>query len=182
MRILVLAVIFGLGYSITNAQTSTFSNGDKVLNLGIGVGGYANWGYAAVVPPVSASFEVGIKDGVLDKGSIGVGGFIAYSSYKDNSMSDNYWSYNRMILGARGTFHYPFIDKLDTYAGLLLGFGTYSWKWHGSGPKPSNLASSGPRLDGFVGGRYYFADKIAAMAELGSGLTYLTVGLALKLK
>ena len=64
------------------AQENKFAVGDKVVNLGIRFGGYRTWGYHATVPPISASFEVGVKDGILDVGSIGIGGFIAYASYK----------------------------------------------------------------------------------------------------
>ena len=33
----------------------------------------------------------------------------------------------------------------------------------------------------FVGARYYFTDKLAGMAELGYGITYLNLGVSLKL-
>src|SRR5512147_1322079 len=105
------------------SQESTFNKGDKVINLGIGLGStlYHGFGYKASVPPISISGEYGIKDGILDKGVIGVGGYLGYSSYKWEYYGWG-WKYTNIIIGARGTFHYPFIDKLDTYTGILLGF------------------------------------------------------------
>ena len=72
------------------AQDPMFSQGDKVLNLGIGFGSalYSGSFYHTSVPALSASYEVGIKDNVLDVGSIGVGGYLGYSAFK--STYDNY--------------------------------------------------------------------------------------------
>jgi hypothetical protein len=163
------------------AQDNLFGVGDKVVNLGIGFGGYGTWGYHASIPPVSASFEVGVKDGILDVGSIGIGGFLAYASYKPSGFTTDYWSFNRLVVGARGTFHYPLVDKLDTYGGLMVGYNGNSWKWHGTGAQTVDLGGSGLGYSFFVGGRYYFNEKFAAMAELGYGITTLNLGVAIKL-
>jgi hypothetical protein len=162
-------------------QTPTFEKGNKVLNLGIGFGGYGTWGYAVSVPPVSASLEVGILDGILEKGSIGVGGYIGYSSYKQSGYVIDYWTFNRLFIAARGVLHYPLVDKLDTYGGLALGFNYYAWKWHGEGANGIEPGSSGLGTSFFVGGRYYFNEKLAGMAELGYGISYLNLGVAFKL-
>jgi hypothetical protein len=176
-NLLVIVLILG-SFAALNAQT--FEKGDKVLNLGVGLGGYGTWGYGVSIPPVSASFEVGVKDEVLDKGSIGIGGYLAYASYKDNALSDYYWTFRRTVIGARGLFHYPLVDKLDTYAGLMLGYNMYSWTWHGGGNQGIEPGSSGVGFSGFIGGRYYFTEKLAGMLELGYGISYLNIGVALK--
>lgn len=56
-----------------SAQENLMNKGDKVLNLGLGLGS-TGWGtgYSSSMIPLSASFEVGVLDGVLDVGSIGV--------------------------------------------------------------------------------------------------------------
>jgi hypothetical protein len=183
-----LLFLFVVVFSLTQllAQESTFKQGDKVLNLGIGLGStlYSGSYYSSSVPPISASLEFGVKDGILDKGSIGVGGYLGYSSYKYSYAGFGYnesWKYSNFIIGARGVFHYPLVNKLDTYTGLMLGFNIASSKWTGTGTETSHASSGGVVGAWFVGARYYFSNKFAAMLELGYGITYLNIGIALKL-
>jgi len=167
VKILTLAAIFACSLIMVNAQTPTFQKGDKVLNLGIGFGGYSPSGYQVTTPSVSASFEVGVKDNGSDNGSLGIGGYIGYASYKENGnhFENDYWTVNRIMIGARGTCHFHLADKLDTY-------GSVNRTDH-----PTRKPFGG---DIFVGGRYYFSDKIAAMGELALG-AYLTLGISLKI-
>jgi hypothetical protein len=72
------------------------------------------------------------------------------------------------------------VNKLDTYTGLLLGFNIASSKWTGTGTETTHASSGGVAYAWFVGGRYYFTDKFAGMLELGYGITYLNIGVALK--
>jgi hypothetical protein len=153
------------------------------LNLGIGLGNIG-WGsgYTSTMIPLSASFEVGILDGVADVGSIGIGGLIGYSGYK-YEWTNWQWKYTDIIIAARGNFHYPLVDKLDTYAGVSLGYESITFKETGDGFFPGSYSTVGSGLFfGFTaGGRYYFTEKFAAMAEFGYGITWLTLGVALKL-
>jgi hypothetical protein len=182
-----LLVLFVAVFSLTQllAQESTFKQGDKVLNLGFGLGStlYTGSYYKAGIPPLSASLEFGVKDGVLDKGSIGVGGYLGYSSYKWSYSSSWYWKYSDIILGVRGVFHYPLVSKLDTYTGLLLGYNIATSKEYGTAIFGYDYSASSGGVVGawFVGARYYFSDKFAVMGELGYGITYLNLGIALKL-
>lgn len=177
-----LVVVFFVTQSV--AQESTFQQGDKVLNLGIGLGStlYSGSYYKAGFPPISASLEFGVKDGVLDKGSIGIGGYLGYSSHKWE-YSGWGWKYTNIIVGARGVFHYPLVDKLDTYTGLLLGYNIATSKEFGNSVPGYNYSASsgGVAYSWFVGGRYYFSEKFAGMLELGYGITYLNIGIALKM-
>src|SRR5665647_138673 len=104
LLLVLLVAVFSLTQLL--AQESTFKQGDKVLNLGIGLGStlYTGSYYKSAVPPISASLEFGVKDGVLDKGSIGVGGYLGYSSYKWEYSSLWYFKYSNFILGVRGVF------------------------------------------------------------------------------
>ena len=170
-----------------HAQESTFSLGDKIIGVGIGLGSQYGTGVFAstTVPPVSISFEKAIKDEIFEKGVIGIGGYVGYTSYKWNYINGAYnygWKYTNIIIGARGSFHYPVVDKLDTYGGVFIGYnivsstsfgsvGTYSYS-----PDKGRLAFSG-----FVGARYYFSDKFFGLSELGYGIAYLTLGLGIKL-
>lgn len=164
------------------AQESSFLKGDKVLNLGLGLGStlYSGSFYSSQIPPVSASLEIGIVDGLIEKGVIGVGPYVGYSSFKYEYMGWG-WKYSNIIVGARGSFHYPLVDKLDTYAGILLGYNIVTSKEIGDPTGlDDNYGSGGLAWSGYIGGRYYFSDAFAAMLELGYGIAYLNIGVALK--
>ena len=181
LLLLIVAAVFTL--NLATAQDPTFKAGDKVLNVGLGLGSswYSGTYYSMTFPPISASLEVGMKDGVLDKGTLGVGGLVGYSGYK-YEYSNWKWTYSNLILGARGYFHYPLVNKLDTYTGLMLGYNVATSKWNGTGTEPSSSESWGGFIwSWFVGGRYYIKDNFAVMAELGYGVYYLTLGVALKI-
>ncbi|MDA3890685.1 MAG: hypothetical protein PF517_03365 [Salinivirgaceae bacterium] len=141
--------------------------------------------FSTQIPPISASFELGILDNVLDKGSVGVGGYFGFASYKwEYSAYGINWGYKytNLIFGGRGSFHYPLIDNFDTYTGLMLGFETISSKEFGTSTLGvTNDVSSGLRTQWYIGGRYYFTDNIAGMAEVGYGISFLNLGLAIKL-
>ena len=164
-------------------QEPTFSKGDKVLNLGIGFGTtlYSGSYYKMQMPPVSVSFDVGAFDNIAKKGVIGIGGYLGYSRYKYEYSSWG-WKYSNIIIGGRGTFHYPLVDKLDTYGGMLLGYNISTSKEFGTAtPGYDYHASSGGVVYAlFVGARYYFTDNFAAMAELGYGITFLNLGISFK--
>ena len=175
-RFLFLFVLAALINTVSYGQY--FKEKDKVLNLGIGLGSaiYAS-GSSTSMPPISASFEYGIKEGV-GPGVIGIGGLLGYTSAKYDFLGGYTWKTSYTVIGVRGSYHLvDLADKLDAYGGLMLGysivsssgdFGTYG------------AASSGANLSIFAGARYYFSDKFAAMAELGYGFAILNLGVAIK--
>jgi hypothetical protein len=172
-QILLFAAAILLAISI-EAQNTTFNAGDKVLNLGLGFGSTTYTGalYSVGIPPLSASLEVNVVDELFDEySSIGVGGYLGFSSYNYSNTS-----FSNFILGGRGAFHYEFIEQLDTYAGLLLGYRSVSWRDTGFG----SIAGGGFVSAFYIGGRYYFTDNLAAMLELGYGIAYLNLGVAFK--
>jgi len=166
-----------------SANAQVFAKGDKVAQLGLGLGSYYGYGssWKMSVPPISASFEYGIVDGLLnDKAAVGVGGYIAYTSHKWKGSyyyGGSDWTWSNLVIGARGLFHYQFVDNLDTYAGLLLGYDSYMY----GGTGYTNGGSSGLDLSAFAGARYYFTDSFAAFGELGyGGIAILEIGVAMK--
>jgi len=179
--LLVLALV--VGAFVSNAQMVV--KGDKIANFGLGLGStlYSGSYYKGVVPPISVSGEYVFMDGLLeDKAAIGLGGYLGYSSYKyEYAFYDWKWKYNSIIIGPRGYFHYNFLDKLDTYTGLLLGYNILSEKFTGSGEHDGHSESGGVAWSWFIGGRYYINDNFAVMAELGYGVAYLNIGVAIKL-
>ena len=182
-KIVTLFVIAFLSLSQLIAQTSTFEKGDKAINIGIGIGStlYSGFGNKSTVPPLSVSYEAAILDNIFDKGTIGVGGYLGYQSYKWESYGYG-WKYSNLILGARGAFHYPLADKLDTYVGLMAGFNIASSKWIGAGTQTFAHSSAGGLVGSlYVGGRYYFTKFFGVMGEIGYGITYLNLGVVIKI-
>jgi len=171
--LVVFLTLFCFNWDIS-AQDDAFNKGDKVAQAGIGLGSYISWsGYSSTVPPIAASFEYGIVDLFDGKGAVGVGGYLAYTSF--GYKGDFNWTISDLIIGPRGLFHYQFVDKLDTYAGLMLGYDIVSY-----GQKDSNLSGSGFISSWFVGARYYFANNIAVYGELGYGIAPLELGISYK--
>ncbi len=181
----ILFLLAGCAFASTHlsATEPTFLKGDKVLNIGLGLGStlYSGTYYSSQVPPVSASLEIAIVDGIAEKGVIGVGPYVGFSSYKYQYM-DWGWKYSNIIIGARGSFHYPLVEKLDTYAGVLLGYNIASSKEFGSSIPGYDYSYSAGGLvwSGYIGGRYYFSDSLAALLELGYGIAYINLGVAVK--
>ena len=176
LSILCVFVVFG-------ASAQTFSKGDKVVNLGLGLGNtvYSGSGYKTSIPPISGSFEYGVVDNLFDdKSSLGVGGYLGYTSSKYD-LGNNYdYKYSSTIVGVRGSLHYDFIEKLDTYTGLSLGYNIVSAKSDYKGLGSYKAESSALYWGWYLGARYYFTDSFAAMAEIGYDIAYLNIGVAFK--
>jgi len=166
-----------------NAQTPSFNKGSGVLNLTIGFGNGLYSGTTSSVPPIAASYEVGIVDNIAEKGSIGIGGYLGYTSAKWDFGYGYSVKSSDIVIGVRGLFHYPFVDKLDTYAGLLLGYDINSWSTTGTAFEGISASNSygGLKIGIFAGARYYFSDMFAGVVEVGTGLAYFNIGVALKL-
>ena len=161
--------------SISSHAQDVFKKGDNLATAQIGIGS----GMA-----LSATYEKGIVDNLFDgNASIGVGGYLGYMHDKDNYtvMSDEYgWKYNNIILGVRGNLHYQFIDRLDTYAGLMLGYEIVSSKAYGDTHTDVSASASGFAFSVHAGTRYYFTDNFAAGIEVGYGIAYANIGIAYK--
>jgi hypothetical protein len=163
-----------------SSQAQVFNKGDKALNIGIGLGsvyGYA--GFGSSVPPLSASFEVGITDKV-GIGRFGVGGIFGYSSYKYNAgFSTSNFSSSHILIGARGLYHFDLdVEKLDVYGGIMLGYNIVSYS---DSFGTSGLYGGSGLVGGiFAGGRYMFSEKFGAFGELGYSIAWLNIGLTVK--
>ncbi|MDR1356585.1 MAG: hypothetical protein LBJ58_02820 [Tannerellaceae bacterium] len=169
-KLIILSAFSFLIVAAAGAQ-EIFQKGTSVANIGIGLGHYV---------PIQASYEYSVVDGLIEgeNGAIGVGGYLAYYGHSENLYGGKF-SYSDVVIGARGSFHYQFVDKLDTYAGLMLGYDIASAKWSGSGAETA-ADGSGLSLSILAGARYYFTPSVAAYGEIGYGLAYLSVGVALK--
>jgi hypothetical protein len=177
------------GMAAMGAQAQVFEEGAKFLHVGIGVGSpYAYSGSKMGVPPVHASFEVGVTD------NIGVGGLVGYTSSKWDQSSVwgfggqyNYeWDFSYLIIGGRGAYHFVDNDKWDAYAGLMLGYNIASAKWKTDDPNWNagtlwvEPSVGGVAFGAFGGARYAFSESSAIFAELGYNISWLSVGYCAK--
>ena len=183
-HVLLLLIVFSIHLP---GKTQTFLPGDMVINLGLGIGSnfYSGTGYTTGFPPLSGTFEYGLNE--LGPGVLGIGGYLGYTSYKwkaTTSGSTYGWKYSSLIIGARGNYHYNFLESLDTYAGLMLGVNIVGSKATGDWPTGYDFSanSTGFIWAFYIGGRYYFTDSFAAMLELGYGIAWLNIGVAFKIQ
>ena len=166
----VLAIVGSI--SIANAQ-EVFHKGTTAINAGIGLGSY----YSGItIPPLSVSLDYGVADNLINgnNGSISVGGFAGYAA-SSHTYGAYKTTFSYIALGGRGAFHYQFAPKLDTYAGLMISYDI-------SSASSNNVdATSGIHWSLFLGGRYFFTEKIGGFAELGYGFYNLNLGVTFKL-
>lgn len=166
------------------AQT-TMTKNSIVLSAGVGLGTALDIG-RTVVPPIVFQGEYGVADRLFDEhSSIGVGACIGYASGRKATYAggalfrqDIY----SVLLGVRGAFHYEFVERLDTYAGIMLGGNIANSKsndiWLGAGNPPRSGGFVG---DFFLGAKYYVLPYMAVYGEFGFGVAYFTLGVSFKL-
>jgi hypothetical protein len=173
-------IVFILAFSAASvalcAQTGAFNKGDLNLNLQVGLSNaLAGSSWNTVIPPVSAAVDYGIVDGLINgKASVGIGGYLGFSTVKWGTSQYNDYTATYIVPAARGTFHYQFVENLDTYAGASIGYNIISY----SADYVKN--KSGLYTGIFVGGRWYFSPTFAAGLEAGYGISWLEAGITLK--
>ncbi len=185
------AFVFAFTLLSGSAARAQFAKGDILINPGVSFLGYGyNFGYSggySGLPALSASVEYSITD------QIGVGGYVGYQSrsYKYSSSSKIRWT--SIGFGARGVYHASSFlndalnasineEKLDIYAGLSLGYQTYSWNYGDTGLSGLNNGTGGVVLGGILGVRYMFSPNIGVYGELGRGaFGAITLGATFKL-
>jgi hypothetical protein len=141
--------------SVTSEKAfAQFEKGDKLLNAGIGVGGYGYYGSAFAV---GASFEYGVHDFI----SVGAQADINFYSYRGLGYREGYTS---LPIAARGSYHYGkhflTVNELDLYAGPTLGINIDGSRYYTGSPIV---------IGAFAGARYYFQPAMGVFAELSAG-------------
>lgn len=168
---LVVAALFSAASEKAFAQ---YEKGDKLLNVGIGLGSYYGGGVA-----LGASFEYGVTD------FISVGAQADFYTWGYNWGSGYKYRYTFLPIAARGSYHFGKhfleIDKLDLYGGAALGYyiSSYSADTPYGGVYDDTYGSK-VLFGVFGGGKYYFKPNMAAFAEVGYNVTPLKVGIAFK--
>lgn len=172
---LLIVLLLGSFSLLSNAAFAQYAKGDKLLNVGIGVNSYYNGGI-----PFGASFEVGVTD------EISVGGSLDYLSHNYGSYFGTDYRFTAVYLGARGSYHFNELlnlknDRIDIYAGLTLGYRSFTWSDSSYGTGLGNSYGSGAFLGIYAAGRYYFSEKVGAFLEVGAvGSTNAKLGVTFK--
>lgn len=190
-----ITLVLVLGTISISAQS--FQKGQKDINLGIGLGNsIVVAGNTNVIPPLSVSFDIGVTNDISIGGYLGfTGASYSYSAWencgKGNGNGQYYidtykWSY--LILGVRGAYHFGRfikIDKLDVYAGMMLGNDFANSSYSTTSTCPDHIGYLSPTYGGFVfsvygGARYRFTKNVGVFAELGYAVAYLNTGVNFK--
>ena len=165
---LLLAVVLG-------AKAQSFQGGSNTIGLSVGINNtlWDNHNHM-LVPPFTVSYDHGIVGSLFDgRGAIGLGGLVSVYGFRDDAHRD--WA--ALLLGPRGTLHYSFVDKLDTYVALMLGYsyvGTSGATVNGSSYGQTSTSKFGWGAN--VGLRYYIAPAWALSFEAGYGLSNFNFG------
>ena len=169
-KFLLAAVAFMASVGAAQAQ-DLFSKGESALNIGIGIG-HSYGGYGVSIPPLSVAYDYSLVSNLINgnNGAITLGAYGAYTSASSASHT---------VLGVRGMFHYQFAPKLDTYAGLMLGYHIASYSSNINGYP--GISGSGIDLGVLLGARYFFTDHVGMFTELGYSLPYWNLGVTFKL-
>jgi hypothetical protein len=169
--------------AITHAQS--FSKGTNIVSAGIGLGSsMLKYSGASQTPAISLQYEKGIWD-IGGPGVVSLGGYVGFKGYKYGGYNYNEkWHYT--VIGVRSAYHYGGLklSKVDVYGGIMLSYNMLNYSYNdnsssgGFSEKGSYGNTAGFSL--YAGGRYFVTDNLAAFAELGYGVSYLNLGLALK--
>ncbi len=168
MKKFLLSALCCLGLVATASAQDTFRKGTNALGFAIGVGAESH----VSVPAISATYERSVTDGIMEYGSIGIGGQVEYQgfSYGDGLRGSEFF------VGARGTFHYEFVENLDVYGGLQSGLYTYSMYYTGVKRNATTF-----RVMGIAGARYLFSRSLGVFAEVGTNISIFKVGVTFNL-
>jgi len=160
-------------------STKASNTGNRFLNLGIGLGStYAQTSFL----PISASFEFKTLDNGITLGLYG--GYVGQKITSGNILGSNYgYKYKHIILGLRGTYPLASLstEKTKTYVGVMLGYNIVSSSYFGDSIFNTGGTSAGSVFySGVAGIRHEVKQSLYGFAEIGYGISYLTVGVSKK--
>jgi hypothetical protein len=172
-----------------NAQ-SFDGEGDRLLNLGVGLGnglafnantGFGGYSRSYSLPSIGASMDFGVHP------DISVGPYVGFNvnGYRQVRTYNNFGQplYERrnstaIWFGAQGKYYFDNLigltDEFDLYAGVALGVSIVTDRYSyddgisNTAPWRKGTETRGGVYPGLsVGGRYFFNDSIAVYSELG---------------
>jgi len=170
---ILLLLVIGL-LAGTQSFAQSFQKGDKIVNLGVGVGGLG----------ANVTGEYGIAE------NIGVGAFLAYErrtySYLFGTLGDNYGR-NEITVGARVAYHAGELlnigEKFDPYVAAGLGVWIYTNPYADYSVARGEYLSRSYTLPSFlfrIGTRYALSDKLNVFGDIGSGGSWIQGGVSFK--
>jgi hypothetical protein len=192
---LLFAVLCTILFSLSVSGQS-FKKGQLDLNLDLGLGNNLAGPGLTLIPPISASLEYGITDDISLGGYLGFAGSVSKYNGSEwcnhgNGVNYNYtdsytWTY--ILIGVRGAYHFGRfikIDKLDVYAGLMLGNDFAHESYSTTSPCSDHIRYNDVPYGGFFwslygGARYRFTNRFGVFGELGYGVSYLNIGVNFK--
>ncbi len=202
-KILILLIGFLISTDLISQKNDSgdlsMGEGKSALSIGVGVpyfgNGYARYrgvGYRyTAFPTVIMQYEYGVTE-KIPQSILGVGPYIAYSSFhsswKDNNSVD-YWDerLRQITIAAKVFYHHKFLvgAKWDVYAAAFAGIHIRTYSFTSNDPKyydiyDRNYASVFPTGGAVIGGRYYFTNNFGVYAEAGFGASYVSGGLNFK--
>ena len=159
-----------------------FAKNTQLIHVGLGINGTAM--------PIELAYEKGIKDDLFGvKGlNLGVGGYFNYfgsssdfAGFSATGPTTYTWKYTNIVLGGRALAHYKLIDKLDTYAGVMVGYDIFGAKLSPENSAIPATAASFVFYGGVAGIRYEFNPKLGIYLEGGSAsVSNASIGIAYK--
>lgn len=184
-KIILLTTIILSSIATINAQQ--LSEGNSMINLGIGLGSNfaSGTGYNTTIPPIEGTYEYMITENI----SVGVFAGAYGSEYETNfDLAYNFSSkFSYVHGGALGNYHFVNDDKFNAYAGIKLGYVSVSTSTDSNDDylnellKTLDYTDSGIIYGVQLGGRYFISEKFAINAELGYGVSTLKIGVTFKI-
>ena len=182
IKLVAIALALVLSGALSSSQAQIFNKGDFDLNaqIGFGTSWYYSSYYKASLPFISVAGDYALID-EWGPGVFGVGALFGINTYK----YDYYWgaSYDEykntnISFVPRATYHYSFVDKLDTYGGVGTGIKIRTY----SGDYTSSVSNDVAFVfTVFAGAKYYFTENFAVMSEIYLyELAFFNLGVAFK--
>lgn len=188
------------------ASAAAFTKGSVAMDITVGTPTHSGTDFRDVmIPPLTLCVDGGLTSiGKNGKMAISLGGMASYylydvwgqqyGYYYHNYYYNNYLFYDaemhNVFVAFRGAFHFDPTDRIDLYAGLLMGGHWKIWNYvdgfdyhsyYGENPT-RNKFCFGP----FLGARFFVSNAFGFKAEFGadsgSGFPYAQGGITFKLK
>ena len=138
-------------------------------------------GFHLGVSGVGSTASIGAQGDVAINDQFSVGGWFDTWSYGQSFGvlgSTVSWDIRYIAFAGTGSFHFPIEDQpnLDLFAGGSLGFFVVQATTTGT---TGVFTGDGNRLffGAHGGARYWFKENMAALAQIGVGASYLTLGM-----
>ncbi len=177
----------------TSFLAQSFDKGTVAINAGVGffssIGYYSGSGVTRT-PVISLSGEYCVDK--VGPGTLGIGLAFGYQSAAYTYNYGGYYYKDRWattLFGLRGTYHPEVLnsEKYDVYGAIQLSFDHFGYSFSTNDPYYNSVLYGRNTLSNYVrpyfilGGRYYFTNTIGAFAEIGYDISYLKLGLTIKI-